>query len=534
MIKINKKSKIALIGAEDEENLSIRYLAASLKKNKHSVKIIPCSSYEDFPVVLTEFKEFNPDMVGVSIAFQSLALMFFELINKIKKIMPDAHITVGGHFPTFEYEKILNFDFIDSVIRFEGEKSIVILADALKNNEELSKVPNLIYKTNAGEIKENPSIHKFPELDDLPFPLRNKHSQIRLGEKFAALVTGRGCFHAKCIYCCIGAFHSKKEAKQVLRSSSNVAAEIEELYKDKRVRLFQLHDDNFLFPSKKRSLDRIKALQSALDAKNIDTDKIAFLIKTRPESIDEDVAVALKSIGTVGVFLGIENASKSGLKALARGSIIENITESMEILKKHQIAVTFNLLMFHPRANLKEINENIYFMKENKDHAFGFGRAEIVAGSPLDIYVRRKRLLTGEWPSYDYRILDNSVEKMFRINALTFYRKDSPYPTLSQQMIAIYYRAAMLERLYNSKRTSKLSRLTNSLIVNFNQMVLENFLQVYGLTADLKSKNEIDELYLKINEDCTFFTDEIGKLSLKMGKFQAIQQKLTEIKNLTE
>lgn len=270
-----KKTKIAIIGAEDEENLSIRYLAASLKEYKYEVKIIPCSKYEDFQGVLKEFNDFNPDILAVSIAFQSLALLFFEIIRKIKDINPKVHVTVGGHFPTFEYEKILNYEHIDSVIRFEGEKPILNLTEALINGAELSNIPNLVYKANSNELRENSCNHYFPDLDRLPFPLRDENPQMKLGENFATLVTSRGCFHSKCIYCCIGAFHSKKDNKHVMRTPENVTKEITELHNSKKVNLFQFHDDNFLLPSKKLSLERVESLKSALD-KNINTDKISL------------------------------------------------------------------------------------------------------------------------------------------------------------------------------------------------------------------------------------------------------------------
>lgn len=528
LIKMSKKAKVAFIGAEDEENLSIRYLAAVLKANDHKVKIIPCSKYEDFQRVLNEFKDFNPDILGVSIAFQSLALMFFEIIRKIKNANLKVHVTVGGHFPTFEYEKILNYEHIDSVIRFEGEKPILILTEALINDNDLSNVPNLVYKTKSNELRENPCINQFPDLDMLPFPLRDENPQMRLGENFATLVTSRGCFHSKCIYCCIGAFHSKKENKHVMRTPENVAKEIEELHKDKKVNLFQFHDDNFLLPSKKLSLERIESLKSALD-KKVNTEEIALLIKTRPESIDEKVTSALKDIGTVGVFMGVENASASGLRSLARGSTIEDIENSMEIFKNHEIAVTFNLLMFHPKATLDEINENIYFMKKHTDHAFGFGRAEIVAGSPLDRLVRKKGLLRSKWPSYDYKIEDSSVEKMFRINALTFYKKGSSYPILSQEMIAIYYRAAMIKKLYPGKKSQKIAQKIYPLTIKFNKFVLENLLEAYRLTAEMESDVELSDLYKNINNGCMYFRGEINDLSIKMGKFQMIQRKFNDI-----
>ena len=140
---MNKKGKAVLIGAEDEENLAIRYLAAVLESNGHHIKIIPCTRYQDFSKVRKGVKKWNPDMMVVSMAFQSMTAMFLIVIQEIKEIKPEIHVTVGGHFPTFEYMKLLENKYIDSVIRFEGENPLTQLMDGLMNGKDLSNIPNL-------------------------------------------------------------------------------------------------------------------------------------------------------------------------------------------------------------------------------------------------------------------------------------------------------------------------------------------------------------------------------------------------------
>lgn len=527
---MDKKGKVLLVGAEDEENLAIRYLAAVLKGHGHYVKIAPCSRSNDFPSVLKKLKSFDPDLVGISIAFQSLACMFFDLICNIKKIKPEVHVTVGGHFPTFEYRKILEKqDDIDSVIRFEGEKPILELTDAIINKKDFSNVPNMVYRA-GDQLKENQCIHKFPALDDLPFPLRKKKPQVRLGERFATLVASRGCFHSKCLYCCIGAFHAKKEGgKYATRNPENVAREMGKLYHDQKVRLFQFHDDNFLLPSKMDTLERMKSLKAALEKENIDIGKIAILLKARPNSIDDEMASVFKDLGVSGVFLGIENASESGLKALIRGSNLKEIKNALDILKKHEIAVTFNLLIFHPKATLDEINENIRFMKENMDCAFDFGRAEIVAGSPLEKLVIRRGIIKGKWPNWDYQIEDQAVEKMFRINSLTFHRKNSPYSGLSHRIIALAYRAYIIKRLYSGQVSQRLLFETKDLIRKFNEFTLDNIIQIYKLTAELKSVEKINILYKKIENGCKEFIKNAEIISDRMWRLQILERKFEEM-----
>jgi len=524
------KGKILLVGAEDEENLAIRYLGAELQKLGHVVKIIPYSNYNEFQGVLKEFEEFNPDIVAVSMAFQSLATMFLDLIQKIKEIKPEVHVTVGGHFPTFEFEKLLKSYDIDSVIRFEGEIPLVKLVNAIINNQSLDDVPNLVYKSyENGSVKENQVITSFPDLDNLAFPLRGVKPQTRLGENFATLVTSRGCFHSRCIYCCIGAFHQFKSGlPYTLRTPENVAREMGELYHNQKIRLFQFHDDNFLLPSKKRSYHRLNSLKKSLLKEKVELEDIALLIKTRPDGVNEDIVSLLEEMGTVGVFLGVENASTSGLKALARFSTEDDINYSLELLKDRDMGVTFNLLMFHPRATLEEINNNIYFMKKNVSLAFDFGRAEIVAGSPLEKLVKRKGLLRGQWPHWDYRIQDDAVEKLFRLNALTFYRENSLYPKLSHKLIALSYRSELLQRFYPGNKSKKLKNKTKKLIIASNEFTLDSLLQIYSLVAESVFKEEIDILSEKMD---FFYGNSIKKaeeLEGQMLRFQMVGKQFQE------
>ncbi|HHY00122.1 MAG TPA: radical SAM protein [Methanothermobacter sp.] len=521
-----RKGKVLIIGAEDEENLAIRYLGAELKRNENQVKIAGCSNYHMFKSVLDELESFKPDVVAVSMAFQSMAIMFLDLIGEIKKNNPEVHLTVGGHFPTFEYEKILGYDAVDSVIRFEGEKAISKLTSAIINEKNLRDVLNLVHKSSDGSIKENYVINEFPDLDELPFPLREAKPQIRLGERFSTLVSSRGCFHSRCIYCCIGAFHKQKtEHPYALRTPENVALEIAELYHNKNVRLFQFHDDNFLLPSTKRSYNRLNSLKKSLVKEKVDLEEIAFLIKTRPDGINEEILILLEELGTVGVFLGVENASNSGLKALARGSNMDDVYHSLKLLENYHMGVTFNLLMFHPRATLKEINENIYFMNQNLRMAFDFGRAEIVAGSPLERLVKRKGLLRGDWPHWDYRIQDDATEKMFRINALTFYQENSPYPELSHKLIALSYRSELNQRFYPGTKSHKLKKETMNLIQNCNKITLKCLVDIYRMVPETGIEEKIDRL---AHEMKNFYGDrskKADKLAEKMWRFQFVGKK---------
>jgi len=518
--------RVLLVGSEDEENLSIRYPAAALVEAGHTIEIAPFSDTKDADRVLKQIKKFRPDLIALSIAFQSRAPAFFDLIRAIRKANFPGHITAGGHFPTFEFRKILELKIgINSIVRYEGEQALVELAEFLQGKRKISEVVNLVFWI-GNKIVENPTIDHFPDLDTLPFPVRNDQPQVRLGENFATLVASRGCWHAACAYCCIGAFHGgKKGPRHALRSPENIAREIAWLYHRQGVRLFQFHDDNFLVERERENMERLDDLMAALRKEKVDYDSTAFLIKARPDSITKNVATRLWNLGVVGVFLGVENASDSGLFSLIRGSDAEKIDQAFLLLAKHGILVTYNLLLFHPEATLDEINTNLVFIKNHPIFPFDFGRAEVVAGSPLEQKVIREGLIRGNWPNWDYRIKDPSVEQMFRINLATFRRKGSGYATLVHTMIALAYRARVVDRLCSGPAARDLNGETGELIVKCNAFVLEHFIKMYKLTARLVAKQDIDDLEASIRTGCRQLFGEADAIAKKMDRLQLAERK---------
>lgn len=516
--------KVLLVGGEKEENLSIRYLAGMLEREDHKVKISQCSDYNQFSQVLDDISKFNPHIIGISIPFQCLTNLYFDLITEIRKSNYKGHITLGGHFPTFEFKEILKRkDGVDSVVRFEGEKPIIELAESINNNFDLSSVTNLVYRED-GEIRKNKCFLGFQELDRLPFPKREEKPRRRLGEKFGTLVASRGCWHSSCLYCCIGAYHSKKDKKFTLRSPESVAKEISKLYKNKGVRIFQFHDDNFMLPKKKDTVKRVNNLKKAMENRGVDLGKVAFLIKARPGSINEDVASSLKELGVTGIFLGIENASESGLKSLIRGLKLEDVYNSLSILKKYNFGITFNLLIFHPKATLEEIDENIAFIKKYKQFPFDFGRAEVVAASPLERMLKNQNKLKGEWPNWDYSIDDDLVEKIFKINLKTFRRSRSKYARLAHSSIALGYHGATIKRLYPGTTSDKLNSKANELITKINSLIVNKIEKIRNLAVNSPSKRAIENLNKDLSVGCEKYLKEIKNLTNKMVRLQITEK----------
>ena len=519
------QARVLLIGAEDEENLALRTLAAVLRERGVAARLVGFSREGDTPAVLRAAARWRPDVVAISMAFQRLAPLFMDLVADLRAQGFRGHVVVGGHFPTFEYAEILAAaPGIDSVARFEGEHSLPALVAAVTTGASLETVPNLVWRTPEG-LRENPLRHAFPDLDAAPFPVRLSRPLVRLGERFATLIASRGCWHASCAYCCIGAFHRDKGERFVLRSAEKVAEELAALYHGSGVRLFQFHDDNFVLPTPAATRDRLRDLRRALERQRVDLREVAFLIKARPDVVDTEVAAELAELGCVGVFLGIENASDSGQRSLMRAASLRAIDEALAAILSQGMSVTYNLLIFHPHATLAEIRENMAFVRRHPEMAFDFGRAEIVAGSPLEQLVIREGRRRGVWPHWDYEMADATVERLFEINLRTFRRPGSAFSGLMHTLIALSYHADVLVRLHPGPAADRLREAARDLIARANLAVIDCLERACNLaTAASADEVAVAALDGDLQEQCQGFQYECNSLTNRMLRLQAAER----------
>ena len=520
---MNRCARVLLIGAEDEENLAIRSLSAYLRRHGHTACLAGFTHPGDADGVVKLIRRFSPDIVAVSAAFQCKADAIFTMLQRLRDGGYRGHIVVGGHFPTFEYRRILETQAaIDSVLRYEGEHGILQLADAVVGGTGLQGVPNLVYRASGG-LAENPCACQFMDLDELPFPDRNKRAHQRLGERFATLISSRGCWHASCLYCCIGAFHREKPRKFAQRSAASVAEEIAHLHHRKGVNLFQFHDDNFVLASPELTCTRVKDIHRELLARDVRVAELAFLIKARPDVVDNAVAEALGELGCVGVFLGVENATESGLHALCRGADLAGIERSLTCLTRQGIAVTYNLLVFHPHATMDEIRANVAFARKHPTLPFDFGRAEIVAGSPLERQVVSEGTRCGSWPMWDYRLRDPVVQRAFDVNRSTFRAPHSRYSALMHALIALCYHAAAMRRLHAGRSAEAMAAAVADLIASANRFVAGRIEEMIALAEGQADEASVKELGEALHAGCREHLKKANSLRREMLRLQAAE-----------
>jgi len=493
--------RVALVGSEVEENLSLRYLASALRRAGHRAAIVPFGCREDMDHALAVLSDMKPDLIGLSMVFQKRAMEFMELASRLREEGYRGHITCGGHFPTFSYSEIMTgCKGIDSAVRHEGEEAIVELACALEEGRTLSGIRGLVFRSHeneenssadeekdgSGSILQNAPRPPSENLDLLDFPARDFAPKLHLGIPTAPLVGSRGCY-GDCSFCCINAWHKTSGGKKYRRRSpSNIAEEMEQLYHGRGVRIFIFHDDNFFTADRHDNMRRAAELKRELISRGLGEARL--VVKARPDNVERELFSFLKDMGLLRVYLGIENNSPGGLSALNRKVRPEDNERAISILRELDIFTCYNILLFDPSTGPDDIENNMAFMERYNFYPYNFCRTEVYVASELQFRLKAEGRLLGDYLSSDYVIRDPRIETLFRIVASAFYERNFTPDGLANANMGLGYSKSLLKAFYRKACPDGLEKRAQALISEINDTGLEFLREAFYFVIGKKSR----------------------------------------------
>lgn len=416
---------VVLVGPELEENLTLRYLRGALEADGHRVSQVDFEFARDVERAAKELCDLAPDVAGFSMVFTRRAEEFAALIRRVRALGFRGVTIAGGHFAAFHAEQLLgDLPELDLVGIGEGEDMMRALAgDARtlrRDPEALAAIPGLVFREGDTLRRNAPAVPP-EDLDVLPWPVHRRPYDRYMGLPIVNMLGSRGCTHS-CGFCSIAAWHKLCGGSRYrVRSPKDIAAEMGCLYRD-GVRVFNFHDDNFLGRDREANLARYRALRSELAAQGVG--KIAFQIKARPDSVDEELFAMLRSMGLFRVFLGIEAGTEVSLKNLGRGQKLDDNVRALGILNGLDLHVAFNLLVLNPESTFEDLEGNVAFLRAHLDNPMNFCRTEIYQGTPLEKRLRKRDRLFGDYWGLDYAIADQRAQRAFELFRDAFFQRN--------------------------------------------------------------------------------------------------------------
>ena len=351
------------------------YIASTLMSRHHDVTVVDANLYEwSFNKTVQELEKKSFKLLGVHLVYLwEYTSDIFEALSTLKSKIPDIHINLYGHFPTFAFSDLLTeHPFIDSITIGEPEGTFLELADTVINNNgnsSLRTIDGLAFNASNskedGTVVEDVIVRNKPRtpdsnLDNLPFPYRNNFELKKKKGISTYILASRGCY-GKCTFCYLDNFYGD-ESYWRGRSPENIFNEISDIYEKHGERYFYFADANFFGPGR-------KGKERACELADLFVDsciKIKFGIECRVNDIEEKTISALVKAGLADVFLGVESGSQRSLTKFRKYTTVDENKNAILILRKYGIEPNYGFIMFEPDSTLADVRENFEFLKEMK------------------------------------------------------------------------------------------------------------------------------------------------------------------------
>ncbi|MFH1453836.1 MAG: radical SAM protein [Armatimonadota bacterium] len=372
--------------------LGLIYLATFVKEKMPDIEVKVLDSYAlkmSYDDIKNYIRKFKPDMVGVP-AWTFSYLDTVMLTKITKEVNPNIKVCTGGPHVTIYPEETLSQPAIDYIITGEAEYAFTDLIDKLKDNKDLSRVPNLGYKEN-GKIKINPVQEVINELDKLPFPDRKMtcyekyYSILDKTRPITTMITSRGC-PFQCFFC------YQKNTGWRSRSAENIADEIEECVKMGIKNIF-IFDETFTVNKK-----RVLKICDEIIKRKI---KIEWDIRSRVDTIDEEMLIALKKAGCKRISYGIESGNTRILNVLKKEINLEKAEKIAKLTKKHGFTVLLDFMIGSPEETKKEIEESMALALKMDPHFVQFSVTTCLPATELyDLAIKQGVVKSDVWKEF--------------------------------------------------------------------------------------------------------------------------------------
>lgn len=305
--------------------LSIAYLAAALKAAGYTnIEAMDANVLEKQPQeVIKEIKKIKPDIVAITATTLQIRAAW-EIFEGTKQFNPKIITLLGGPHPTSLPDESLQRDYVDFLIRGEGEEAILEFLDALKSGIYTS-VKGLSFKKN-GSIIHNPPQPLIENLDSLPLPARDlfpfpqKYTSLyQIRKRYATIVTSRGC-PGTCIFCNKNIFGNHFRT----RGPENVVTEMHQLKEKYGVEEFHIVDDAFSWDLKRVYEICDLLIKSKLGVAWGCTNGL------RVDTVEKELLQKMKRAGCYRISFGVESGSDKILKTIGKDINLDMIRKTFQ------------------------------------------------------------------------------------------------------------------------------------------------------------------------------------------------------------
>jgi anaerobic magnesium-protoporphyrin IX monomethyl ester cyclase len=337
--------------------LGLLSLAGSLREAGYVPCIIDGALDRDYRRTVAE--EVKDSLCfGVSLLTGPMIRDAIEISRMVKTLYPERFVVFGGWHPTLLTEQTLREEFVDAIVRHQGEVTLVEMLQRREAGKSLDLLPGCWFKRD-GRIVQSPD-RPSKKLSELPRPAYDLVDfdayEKEIGERTLPYATSIGCPYA-CNYCTDMVFYNRRFNPY---SSEEVGAELADLARRHRLTDVVLVDSNFLV-----DVRRAVAIAKAILNTGV---RFRWTFQASTDLLcrmtDEQVKLLAES-GVSHIGFGTESASPEVLRYMNKGH--QSIPDMYEAAAKCELAgirVTLNLIFGYPGEEDRHRAETFRVMGE--------------------------------------------------------------------------------------------------------------------------------------------------------------------------
>lgn len=315
-------------------------------------------------------RDTNPMLVGFSVPFPGNLYSAFRSAQYIKKIFPDAKVSMGGGFPNTELRSLTDarvMEFFDFITLDDGEAPVECLVEHLEGKREVNQLKRtftliegkVAYIDNSGCRDYKQSEVGTPDYSDLllddyisVIEIVNPMHRMWSDGRWNKLTMAHGCYWGKCTFCDI--------SLDYIKIYEPIAAK---LLVDRMEELVEQTGQNgfhFVDEAAPPALMRELALE-------IIRRKLAVTWWTNirfEKSFTADLCRLLKASGCIAVSGGLEVASDRLLELIQKGVTVAQVARVTRNFTEAGIMVHAYLMYGFPTQTAQETIDSLEMVRQ--------------------------------------------------------------------------------------------------------------------------------------------------------------------------
>ncbi|MCL6106465.1 MAG: B12-binding domain-containing radical SAM protein [Actinobacteria bacterium] len=269
-------------------------------------------------------------------------------------------IVWGGYHPSILPEQTSRNQYVDAVVRGQGELTMVELAGRISEGEDYTGVDGITF-TQGGETVTNPDrpvadINGFPRL---PYEkLRNPRqylNNMHVGSRAINYVSSQGC-PARCQFCAEPQVYGRAWRAY---KPDRVLSDLEFLQSFLDVNGIMYFDSTY-FVKEKRALE----ISQGMIEQGMRLGWAANARAPQLGKFSEQTFDTLKRSGLWAFLVGAESGSETQLEAMQKDIAPEDILTAARVATRHGIKITYSFIVGFPGETEAEIEETWRVMEE--------------------------------------------------------------------------------------------------------------------------------------------------------------------------